>query len=139
MTPLANIVSRSEALVIASMLEAAGIIVRINGEAHVSVEVNSVALGGYLLTVPDWQHADASKILGETFAALPVVFSTGLRSAIFKLLLAKIASCWLVSGLTIFALGNGSFWIFVIPFGWLLDTPVNPQGRSEYYLAAEPI
>lgn len=135
MVPIAHIVSRSEALVVASMLDAAGIIVRISGEAHASVSVNSVALGHYLLTVPDWQHDDASQIVAETFAASDWQFSEGLQTAVIKLLLANLDSAYAVLLLTTMKIGLSSPLYLGLPFLMLFSTPANPQGRSDYYLA----
>ncbi len=135
MVPIAHIVSRSETLVVASMLEAAGIIVRISGEGHASVSVNSVALGHYQLTVPDWQHDDASRIIAETFAASDWQFSEGLRTAVIKLLLANLGSAYAVLLLTAMKIGLSTPLYLGLPFLMLFSTPTNPQGRSDYYLA----
>lgn len=134
--PIAHIVSRSEALVVASMLDAAGIIVSIGGEHHASIEINSVALGHYLLTVPDWQHEDASNILRETFAAADWRFSEGTQTAVIKLLLAKLGSFLAAMFLGVAAPGSAPMeYIIMAPIGAVLGTPANPQGRSDYYLA----
>jgi hypothetical protein len=136
MIPIANIVSRSEALVVASMLEGAGIIVRISGEHHASVSMISQALGGYWLTVPDWQQSDARTVLADSFANTPFRFSEAARTAVIKFLLVKF-------GATVFAVLIGTLGasvtpalVYAFPLLTLLETPVNPQGRSEYYLEA---
>lgn len=135
MVPLATIISRSEALVVDSMLQAAGIITSAGCLHHASAEVNSVALGHYRLSVPNWQYADACQILSGTgFVSEPSIFSIGLRRAVMRLLFAKLAVQIFVITFTMITTGLGSFWAFGIPFSLLLDTPVNPQGRSEYYL-----
>jgi hypothetical protein len=138
MVPLATIISRSEALVVVSMLEAAGIIASVGCLHHASAELNSTALGHYRLSVPSWQYGDASEILRNTsFVAEPYVFSAGLRGAVIRLLCVKLVAQFSVIVLTMFGTGLGSPWIAVIPFAYLLDTPVNPQGRSDYYLAGK--
>ncbi len=138
MVPLATIISRSEVLVVVSMLEAAGIITSVGGLNHASAELNSTALGHYRLSVPSWQYEDASAILWETsFATGPYIFSEALRRAVIRLLCAKLAVQFSAVALTVFTTGLGSVWMFVPPFDLLLDTPVSPQGRSEYYLAAK--
>ncbi len=138
MVSLATIISRSEALVVVSMLEAAGIITSVGGLNHASAELNSTALGHYRLSVPSWQYEDASAILWETsFATGPYIFSEALRRAVLRLLCAKLAAQFSVIALTMFTTGLGSTWLFVPPFDVLLDTPVNPQGRSEYYLSRQ--
>ena len=65
MVVVAALVSRVEALVTASMLEAAGIMVHVGGAWHASVKVNSLALGGHRLWIPASQHEAASAILLE--------------------------------------------------------------------------
>lgn len=138
MVPLATIISRSEALVVVSMLEAAGIITSVGCLHHASAELNSTALGHYRLSVPSWQYEDASTILWDTcFTTAPYFFSGSLRGAVIRLLCAKLAAQFSVIALTMFTTGMGSTWLFVAPFGLLLDTPVNPQGRSEYYLSGK--
>lgn len=132
MIPIANIVSRPEALVVASMLEAAGIIVRINGEHHASVDPISIALGGYRLTVPDWQLEDASRILGDTFGSAGFTFSEGLQTAVIKLLLVYLSTSLAIIILTALKFGLSSPLLLGLPFLQALGTPVNPQGRSEY-------
>jgi hypothetical protein len=137
MVPLATIISRSEALVVVSMLEAAGIITSVGCLHHASAELNSTALGHYRLSVPSWQYEDASTILWDTsFTTAPYIFSAGPRIAVIRLLCAKFAAQFSVITLTMLTTGLGSPWMMAIPFG-LLDTPVNPQGRSEYYLSGK--
>lgn len=136
MIPIANIVSRSEALVIKSMLDAAGIVVVVSGEQHASVQLISLALGNYTLTVPDWQYDDACKVIGDTFANAEFSFSVGLQTAVLKLLAAQFAMYFTVIVLSAMKLGVLSISFILIPFVQILGTPVNPQGRSEYYLTS---
>ena len=133
--PIAIIVSRSEALVIASMLDAAGIIVHVGGEYHASVQVNSIALGGYRLGVPAWQHADASQILSETFANGVYNFSIGLQAAVIRLMLAVVGSAFFVIGATWLISGiRPPAELMAFPLA-VISIPVNPQGTSDYYLS----
>ena len=135
MVPIAHIVSCSEALVLASMLQAAGIIVTINGERHASAEIISVALGHYLVTVPDWQHEDAASIILQTFAAGEWRFSESLQTAVIKLLLAQLGASFAAILLGVMAPSGASPAAFFLAPWAALGTPVNPQGRSDYYLA----
>ena len=135
MVIVAALVSRVEALVVASMLEAGGVQVCIGGNAHASVSVNSLALGGHRLWIPASQHKLASSLIYEVLGADEWSFSYGARRAVLKAagfwtgfyaLLASIA--W--------AFGSGPFFaIFLAPLG-VIGMPVNPQGRGDYYLVA---
>jgi hypothetical protein len=134
MVPIACVVSKVEALVIVSMLNAAGIIVRIGAEHHASVDPISIALGNYWLTVPDWQYQDASNILAATFAAEEHAFSEGLQTAVIRLLIIWLASLFVVAGVSV-ALSYEARWrdAFFVPL-MMWPVPVNPQGRSDYFL-----
>lgn len=135
LVPLAVIISRSEALVIASMLQAAGIIVHVGGLHHASVEYNSIALGHYPIEVPDWQYADASALLAQSFAAADWQFSKGYQWAVIRLLLAWTAAAVSMATAVLFILGP-SIWVQLLlwPLAFPLP-PLNPQGRSDYHLA----
>lgn len=136
MVPIAVIVSRSEAVVVASMLSAAGIHVHIEGFHMASVYVNSVALGHYRLTVPERQHEDASRIVADTFAHSEFHFSRGLQKAVIRLLLAWSGSSAIFIAIGFAAVGPSyisAIWPYAL--GSIITTPVNPQGRSDYCLA----
>jgi hypothetical protein len=135
MVPLAIIVSRSEAVVMASMLEAAGIIVNVGGPHHASVSINSLALGHYRLSVPDWQHDDASHIVGTTFASAEYRFSEGAQTAVIRLLLVKFFVDFGAVLLAALMPGPVALWSFGLPFLLVVGTPVSPQGRSDYFLS----
>ena len=53
-------------MVVASLLDAAGIAVHIGGFNHGSVSICQLALGGFKLTVPEFQRADASRVITST-------------------------------------------------------------------------
>jgi hypothetical protein len=135
MVTLAIIVSRSEAIVVASMLDAAGIIVHVGGLHHAGVAVNSVSLGHYRVRVAEFQYDDASRIVAESFAHKEFVFSDGLQTAVIKLLLAWLGTSFAVLLLSVAKWGMSSPLVFAIPFLGMLGTPVNPQGRSDYFLS----
>lgn len=135
MVPLAIIVSRSEALVVASMLQAAGIIVTVGALHHASVSLNSVALGHYRLEVPNWQHDDASRIVAITFAYTEYRFSAGLQTAVIKLLLLKFFADFGAVLLAALMPGPVALWTFGLPLLLVVGTPVSPQGRSDYFLS----
>ena len=135
MVPLAIIVSRSEALVVSSMLQAAGIIVDVGALHHASVSVNSLALGHYRLAVPNWQYDDASRIVAPTFAATEYRFSEGLQTAVIKLLLAKFFADFGAIVLAALMPGPVALWTFGLPFLLVFGTPVSLQGRSDYFLS----
>ena len=136
MVIVAALVSRVEALVVASMLEAAGILVHVGAAGHASAEVNSLALGGHRLWVPASQHGAASAILLEVLGEDEWRFSFGLRRAVIRLL-----AVWAVPQAAFYAMG---LWVGLLGPSYLLfapltflAVPVNPQGRGDYYLKRE--
>jgi hypothetical protein len=134
MVLLAIIVSRSEAIVVASMLEAEGIFVHVGGLHHASVQVISVALGHYRISVPVWQYEDASAIVADNFGAAEWQFSQGLQTAVIKLFLAWFGSFVLMAGPSLITAGAGGLaFLFLLPLSFA-TMPVNPQGRSDYFL-----
>ncbi|ATW03012.1 hypothetical protein [Sphingorhabdus sp. YGSMI21] len=135
MIPIAIINSRSETMVVASLLDAAGILVHIGGYHHASVSICPLALGGFRLTVPAFQHAQASAVILDTPGFGEFRFSYGLRRAVVKFLLLWIGIVGLLAIPRI--LYDPEFWIpslALIPLS-VLGVPVNPQGCSEYFLA----
>ncbi len=133
---LAALVSRVEALVASSVLEAAGIHVFVGAVHHASAEVNSLALGGHRLMVPATQHRLASGLLREVLGNNEWGFSYGLRRAVLKFLglwagiQIGIVTCGVMLGVI------GGPILFAIPLA-VLGVPVNPQGRGDYFLSAE--
>ncbi|HEX4849000.1 MAG TPA: hypothetical protein VFV30_12720 [Novosphingobium sp.] len=136
MVTVAALVSRVEALVVASMLEAGGILVHVGGAAHASAEVNTAALGGHRLWVPASQHMAASELLLEVLGEEEWAFSRGLQRAVLR-----FAGAWAgvstAAALVICSLGKAPMlWALMAPFS-ALTIPVNPQGRGDYYLHAD--
>jgi hypothetical protein len=137
MVTIAIVVSRVEALVLVSVLEAEGILVVAGGVHHASVEVNSQALGGHRISVPASQWPEASAILREAGSDRDWQFSEGLRRAVLRFL-----ALWLgiIAGSVALGVAAGVFtlWEFAyVPLS-ALAVPVNPQGRGDFYLSAEP-
>jgi hypothetical protein len=135
MIVVAALVSRVEALVTASMLEAAGIWVHVGGAGHASVEVNSLVLGGHRLWIPASQHAEASAILLEVLGEDEWSFSFGARRAVLRFI-GMFGAIGLAVGL-----GGAWFGVWSLPAALLspfgvISFPVNPQGRGDYYLQA---
>ena len=82
MVVVANLVSRSEALTIAALLDSAGIAVHVGGEHYAGATLNILAIGGFRLTVPASQWAKASDLLRDVAAVPPtVVPCSGARSS----------------------------------------------------------
>lgn len=133
MVILAALVSRVEALVVASMLEAAGILVNIGGAGHASVEVNSLALGGHRLWVPLSQHRAASEILIEVLGDEEWGFSYGLRRAMLRVagLWVALSAATMLAGAALGALPLSA--LLLAPLT-AVTIPVNPQGRGDYFL-----
>lgn len=124
-------------MVIASLLDARGILCHIGGYYHASVSFYQLALGGFRLMVPALQHQEASQIIADTPGFGTENFSYGLQRAIIRFLLI-----WL--GL-VFLMGLAK--TAVQPENWLADlvmaplftlsVPVNPQGFGSYLLSNE--
>jgi len=136
MVTIAIVVSRVEALVLVSVLEAAGILAVAGGLHHASVEVNSLALGGHRIWVPASQWAEASAVLRESGADRDWAFCSGARRAVLRFLGVWFCLYGGVAAVTALA-GTFPLWIIgTIPFAMVV--PVNPQGRGDFYLLAEP-
>lgn len=136
MVVIAIVVSRVEAAILVSMLEAEGILVLAGGIHHASVEVNSLALGGHRIWVPASQYELASSVLREAGADRDWQFSKGLQRAVLRFLALWIALYGSVIGLGITA-GAMSAWAMLwVPLSGLA-VPVNPQGRGDFFLASD--
>ncbi|WP_432768690.1 MAG: hypothetical protein HEQ22_15205 [Sphingopyxis sp.] len=135
MVPIAVLLGRGEALTVAVMLDAAGIIVHVGGEYHSSVTPNIIALGGFRLTVPAWQHGDASILIAEMLAELEPLPSTQPRRAIGRLFAATMGSVVLVVAPYVLAFGIKVVLPVLFAPLFILQIPVNPTGRGDYYLS----
>lgn len=135
MVILAALVSRVEALVVASMLEAGGILVAIGGAGHASVSVNSLFLGGHRLWVPASQHRAASDLLLEVLGDEEWAFSHGLQRAVFRFC-GSWAALWTTAAGLLWLYGAPFIYVLMAPFN-AITIPVNPQGRGDYYLSTD--
>lgn len=135
MVPIAAILGRGEALTVAAMLDAAGIIVHLGGEFYSSVSADIVAIDGFRLTVPAWQYGDASSLLADMLARPEPEPNRHAMRAIGRLALATMGSVAVVT-LPLASLFGLKILVSVLfsPLS-LLQLPVNPQGRGDYYLA----
>lgn len=136
MVPIADLLGRGEALTVAAMLDAAGIIVHVGGEYHSSVSPYIVALGGFRLTVPRWQHAAASDVVADMLAAPEPDSSAGVRGAVLRLLAASMGGFMLAASPYVLAIGLKALLPVLLSPLFMAGVPVNPQGRGDYYLAA---
>lgn len=138
MVPVARILGRGEALTVAAMLDAAGIIVHVGGEYHSSATPYILAIGGFRLTVPQWQHEEASALLAEMLALPEPEPNRHMRRAIDRLAMATMGSV----GVTILPyaalFGLQVLGVVLLSPLMLLQLPVNPQGHGDYYLSATP-
>jgi len=134
MVPIARILGRGEALTVAAMLDAAGIIVHLGGEYYTSVSPDIVAIGGFRLTVPAWQHADASALVAEMLAQPEPEPNDHARRAIGRFAAATMG--WMTIGVLpyVSVLGVNALVAIIFSPVALLTLPVNPQGRGDYYL-----
>lgn len=138
MVPIARLIGRGEALTVAAILDAAGIVVHLGGEYYTSVSADILAIGGFRLTVPASQHEAASRILTEVLAEPEPAPNGHMRRAIGRLALA-IMGVTSVAVLPYAALlGLKALAIILFSPVMLLQLPVNPQGRGDYYLSTEP-
>lgn len=140
MVDIARIVSPPEAMVLASRLDAAGIVCHVGGWRHHGVEINSLALGGFAVRVPSSQHAPASALIRD-YLAQPVSAEAfcAQRRRILRLI-ALIALLFSVPGVAI-ALVFKSQAMAANVFGFAafpLFMPVPPAGRGSYSLRSEP-
>lgn len=136
MVTLATLVSRVEALVVASMLKAAGVQVHVGGAAHSSVAVNSLALGGHRLWVPAGQWRYATDLLLEVLGEEEWGFSPGLQRAVWRFLGLWVGlNAIILAPLLLFA-EVPAITLLTAPLA-VLVVPVNPQGRGDYYLAED--
>lgn len=138
MVPIAHILGRGEALTVAAMLDAAGIIVHIGSEHYTSVAPDVIAVGGLRLTVPAWQYDDASLILAEMLAAPAPAPNDYTVRALGRFALAITGFAGAVAFPYAFLLGMKSFLAILYTPLLLVQVPANVQGRSEYYLLAAP-
>ncbi len=121
---------------VASLLDAAGILVHIGGYNHSSVSICPVALGGFKLTVPEFQHQDASGIIASAPGFGEETFSYALQRAVIKVMI--LWSCIFGLPMVIATIAIEDFppvTILVAPL-MVITVPVNPQGNSDYYLSA---
>lgn len=133
MVQLAALMSRSEALVVASMLEANGIPVFVGAGGHGSVEMNSVALGGYRLWIPGSHHRAASDLLVEVLGEDEWSFCPAARTAVLRFLGLWAVLQAAALGIAIVGIGLPVSSLLAVPLS-LLTVPVNPQARGDYYL-----
>ena len=131
---IAIAVSRVEAMVVASMLEFYGIPVHIGANAHGSTEYYSLALGGYRLRVAEADWPAASDILRQSAVHTSDGVVCGPRQAMLRFWAAVMAVHAVFVLPALAALGTAALPLLLSPLNMLV-VPVNPQGRSDYYLA----
>lgn len=140
MVEIARIVSPPEAMVLASRLDAAGIVCHVGGWRHHSVEINCLALGGFAIRVPSAHHAPASALICD-YLAQPVSAAAfcAQRRRILRFM-AAIALLFSLPGITLTlifksqAMAANVFGFAAFP----LFMPVPPAGRASYNLRLEP-
>lgn len=110
MVPIARILGRGEALTVAAMLDAAGIIVHVGGEYYASVSADIVAICGFRLTVPAWQYDDASDILRDVMANPEAVPGCHMRRAIGRFAAATAGAAGIMAIPYAATFGFQSFW-----------------------------
>lgn len=136
MVPIAILFGRGEALTVAAMLDAAGIIVHVGGEHYTSVMAHIIAVGGFRLTVPAWQHEDASAVIAAMLAEAEPPPSLQAHRAIGRLVVAMTAGAAVMISPYVIALGIKAMLALLFAPTFMLGIPVNVQGRGDYHLAA---
>ena len=135
MVTIAILYSRSEAMVLASLLDARGILVDIGGYNHASVSVIPVALGGFRFRVPEIQYAYTSEVLLEIEGLEEHAFSYGARRALIKLMLfAVVWTFTFVLLMNALEPMDRYYRIWMAPMA-AIAFPANPQGCGKYYLS----
>ena len=139
MVEIARIVSPPEAMVLASRLDAAGIVCHVGGWRHHGVEINSLALGGFAVRVPQDQAGAASDLIRD-YLAQPVsaeaMFAQRRRILRF---MAMIFFLFTIPGVAIALIFKPQpVAANVLGFAALpLFITVPPAGRASYYLRSE--
>lgn len=131
---LAIVTSRPEALVIASMLEANGILVDVDGAWHASVDPISIALGGHRIRVAAQDYLPASDLIREMGLPDSEIAYEGGRAAIARFL-AVFVGCQVF--FIVPALIAGAIPLTMLaqlPLS-VLGVPVDPRSRNDYLLA----
>ncbi|HEV2600303.1 hypothetical protein [Sphingopyxis sp.] len=136
MVPIARLLGRGEALTVAAMLDAAGIIVHVGGEYYTSVSPDILAIGGFRLAVPAWQHEEASALLADMLAEPEPQPNDHMRRALGRFALATMAMMGVAVLPYAAVLGLKSLAVVLLSPVSMIVLPVNPQGRGDYYLVA---
>ncbi|MBL0769527.1 hypothetical protein K5P26_09465 [Sphingopyxis sp. XHP0097] len=137
MVPVALIFGRGEALSVAAMLDAAGIIVHVGGEHYTSVTAHIIAVGGFRLTVPVWQHAEAVAVLTE-LVAMPEPEPSPDRHRALRRLLKGILIASSVTMAPFVAIHGVKILLAILLSPLImLQIPVDPRVRGEYFLASD--
>lgn len=137
MVEIARLVSRSEAITLQAMFDAAGIVAHVGGGWHGATEPIPVALGGYRLTVPRCQYEVASELIFEMLAEPVGDYSSAARVRLLKLAMAWCGAATCISVPFIY-MASAPIWLLLAIPGQFLITPVPAHGRGDYYLAAKP-
>lgn len=135
MVPIAQILGRGEALTVAAMLDAAGIIVHVGGEYYTSVSPDILAVGGFRITVPAWQYEDASALLTEMLAEPAPVPNGYTARALGRFGIATAAFIGASASPYVLLFGLKPLLAVLFTPLLMLQIPVNPQGRADYYLS----
>jgi hypothetical protein len=137
MVPVALIFGRGEALSVAAMLDAAGIIVHVGGEHYTSVTAHIIAVGGFRLTVPVWQHAEAVAVLTELVAMPEPEPSPDRHRALRRLLKGILIASSVTMAPFVAIHGVKILLAILLSPSIMLQIPVDPRVRGEYFLASD--
>lgn len=138
MVEIARVIAPPEAMTLAAMFDAAGILCHVGGWWHHSIQINAIALGGFRLSVPHAQYDDASALIRD-YCAQPIATEPFLaqRKRIYRFL-GLAGGAIIMPSMLAMALSDETIpaWAWIAaPLG-LAMTPVPPQGSGDYYLAS---
>lgn len=141
MVEIARIISPSEAMTLAAMLEAAGLLCQVGGWRHHSIEINALALGGFRLAVPHAQYEDASALIRE-YRSQPIATAPFFAQRRRVLRMMAVAAPVMLLPLLLATVASEEAlppWTWIAAPLVLAGLPVPPQGSGDYFLArAEP-
>jgi len=119
------------------MLDAAGIIVHVGGEHYTSVTAHIIAVGGFRLTVPVWQHAEAVAVLTELVAMPEPEPSPDRHRALRRLLKGILIASSVTMAPFVAIHGVKILLAILLSPSIMLQIPVDPRVRGEYFLASD--
>lgn len=136
MLPLLNTLSRSDADVIASLLDANGINFHIGSYCHNSFEINPIAFGGHKFIVAEYDFEKACALIRFIKDIKKPYFSKGLQKVIINRLLYMLSFLFIWSCFLFIIDEQKSISHFLLP-SIVIGTPVNTQASRVFYFSLD--